>query len=486
MKYNLIFLLLLLLIVAQADISPALDTARRQVISIFIHKLEDSFQLAVGNLTAYAYIVNDTLEYELCTDNAGCFAGILASDYLGIVFVQVPITTSSGTTYTQFTKLKFNLFPTSIVLAEESDQGDRYTYQYYINATQLNPLTGGTVDGDGIGYTGNIVFAPNTSKVMTEVVSSLLGQAFFNSAAGAVPALQLCSGIVGIATVVNGSCPPGSPYQQFSSLDDCLTKMAEVVATQSVSPCNDILTSNSTACRNVHYVTALANQPQSQIDHCPHVQIPSPVCIDRCLVNCSNCDPNAQCVFVLTLTGSRVYSCLCNPGYVGNGTTCTRVTCSAQYDCATGDNYNYVACINGTCACQPSFEWDTTLGTCVIPEGTNVVYNNGQAVALPLGRCYEQWQCSNFGLGGYNDLTCVQFGVNAFVPYLTCICNYGYDGGFNVPCTCASGKTITWSSQLNSNVCLFPYECAASYDCSYGQSCNTTNSGYPGVIGVCM
>jgi hypothetical protein len=499
MKYYSLTVLTVLIIsffcftTAQYTVSPALDAQRRQVIETFIHKTEDSYLLAVGNLTAYAYYTNGTLQYQFCTDVTGCFQGNLAQDYMGVVFVQVPIPTANGVIYQQFSKIKINLYPTSIVLAQTNVVawngylGDRYTYSYYINSTQLDFSTGGLDVGDGIVYTGNLVFATNTSKIMSEVVYSGLGTQFFDNAAGSVTSIQLCSGIVGVPGVLPAACPVNTTYQQYSSIDDCLTKMAQVVANQATSPCPDILTTNSTSCRNIHYATALANPPQSQLDHCPHVQIPSPVCIDRCLISCSNCHADASCIFEPTSTGARTYYCQCNPGYTGDGVnSCVAKTCSAQYQCSNGNDYNYVTCQNGFCGCSNTFNWNITDGSCYQPTETTVIYNsNGQAVALPNGRCYQQYQCSNAGLGDYNSLSCVQFGVNAFVPYYTCLCNYGYDGGFNVPCTCASGKSVEWSSQLNANVCLLPTECTENYECVSPQICNKTVSGYPGVVGTC-
>lgn len=485
---GILFVMMLLVPFLGWAVDPTLDAERRSIIKEFLYKTQDSYQYALSNLTTYGYYNNGVLDFAFCTDVTGCFNGILAQDYYGVVFTEVPIQTPSGIVYKQFSIIKFGIPDTGIYYVDTYPEGDHYVANYYINATQLDFATGNYDEGDGITYRADYIFYQNTTKLMSEVVSSLLGSAFFNSAAGTVSATQLCSGIVGITGVLNGACPVGSSYQQFSSIDDCLTKMYQVVTVAATSICPDVLTTNSTACRNIHYVTALANPPQSQIDHCPHVQVPSPVCIDRCVTQgCGNCTTNSQCIFQPTVTGQRTYFCQCLPGYVGDGyTSCVIKNCTAQWQCGSGNSYNLVTCTNGVCGCANTFVWNATIGTCQSPPNTNLIYQNGVALALPIGRCFEQWHCASAGLGDYNSMQCITFGTNAYVPYNSCICNYGYDGNFNVPCTCASGKTVTWSSTLNGNVCLYSDECTASYDCTYPQTCNLTIGGYPGVVGVCQ
>jgi hypothetical protein len=486
-KLVLFLVAILLLPLLTESVDPVLDAQRKQVLLDFIPKLSDSFQLAVSNFTEHVLFVNGTPQYTYCVDVTGCFGGLAAEDYLGIVFVLVPIPTSNGVIYERFLEITYGVSENAIRYVETLPQGDRYVANYYINASQLNFVTGTRDIGDGITYTGSYIFAPNSNKIISEVVNSTLGVEFFGNAAPNVPASQICSGMQGIPGVLEAACPAGSPYEQFSSYEDCMNQMTQVETQQENSICPDVLTSNTTGCRNIHYLTALAAPPESQMRHCPHAQVPSPTCQDRCLSGCSNCNANARCVFTPTVTGQRQYACKCKNGYVGDGVySCVQKTCSAQYECGTDSQYNRVQCSSGQCKCRPSFEWNPTTGTCDLPPNTNLVYNNGEAVALPVGRCYEQWQCSNAGLGDYNSMKCLQFGTNAFIPYKSCVCNYGYEGAFDVPCVCKTGKTVVYSNTLNGNVCLSPSECIADYNCAYPKTCNLTTGKLPGVVGLCQ
>jgi len=302
--------------------------------------------------------------------------------------------------------------------------------------------------------------------------------------------------------LINYACPPGSPYQEYASLEDCITKMTLIDAQNAAKRgggCPDPQVSNTTTCRYLHAAVALTNPPSSQVLHCPHTATPSTICIDYCDSVCDFCDVNSVCTYNVNQYGVRSYACNCNVGYTGNGYNCTKTSCTAQYQCATTSNYNYVACntASNTCACQPTFIWNSTLGGCDCPSGNSVFYtNSGSAICLETGRCIDKYQCTTNGtnsagvsqpfIGNWNQVNCVPYGpITSLFPYNSCVCNYGYTGGFFVPCSCPSGSTEVWSATINGNVCLTPGQCTASYNCASGKTCNFTNGPSAGV-GVCV
>ena len=77
-----------------------------------------------------------------------------------------------------------------------------------------------------------------------------------------------------------------------------------------------------------------------------------------------------------------------------------------------------------------------------------VQYINSSAVCLPIGRCTEKYQCTTAGsnsdgvqqivIGNWNQLQCVNGGFTAQIPFSSCVCNYGYNGGYFIPCVCPS------------------------------------------------
>ncbi|AGC02239.1 hypothetical protein H012_gp213 [Acanthamoeba polyphaga moumouvirus] len=273
---------------------------------------------------------------------------------------------------------------------------------------------------------------------------------------------EICDLVMSACTGVN---------QVYPTYAACLEYMTGVAS--NAEPCPSKYIGNTTTCHKFHANSAVY-LPQV---HCPHVRpYNSTVCRDFCLTRgCGDCDPNAECVFGNKF-GSLVpkYECRCRDGYVGNGKTCSRVSCSATYQCPS--NYNYASC-NATCGCKTSggFYWNSSQSAvnqnnaCQCRDGENVYWNNGVPECIPIGRCHEVWQCPQADTQ-YNSIKCRKYGTNSVIPFNTCLCNYGYENlGFAYDCQCpAPGKEV-WSNSQNSVLCLIPSECTENYHCTSGQ-----------------
>jgi hypothetical protein len=235
--------------------------------------------------------------------------------------------------------------------------------------------------------------------------------------------------------------------------------------------------SNTTACRSLHGTSAIF-LPNI---HCSHVRPNSHVCKDACTAQCSNCDPNAQCVATYPTIESVVYQCQCKNGYVGNGTSCTAKQC-VNDNCPAMDGT--FECSTGLCKCTETFTHEpqpnqNNLCYCPTDSGSEIFYNNSVPICVPKGRCInKQYQCTT---QSYNHVKCVKLD-NDFTLFGACLCNYGFNGGWEFPCSCPSGKRIVWSEILDGQVCLSPDECTANRQCPKNSVC-VIPSGTP--IGHC-
>ncbi|AGD93056.1 putative EGF-like domain-containing protein [Megavirus lba] len=272
-------------------------------------------------------------------------------------------------------------------------------------------------------------------------------------------AIEICNIIIPSCTGVN---------QVYASNESCIEYMSSVVTHQSFCPGG--LIANSSGC---HYFHALAARDFPEV-HCQHVRpYDSPVCQDFCLdQGCGDCDTNAECVFV-TGNGKLIpeYQCQCKPGYVGNGTHCTAVSCNISSECPS--NYNYGVCTSGLCGCSYSngFKWVPDVesvsqnNACQCSANETVYWNNGVPECIPIGRCREVWQCPQAATQ-FTSITCTKYGNNVLIPFNTCLCNYGYDNpGFSHYCQCSSPKREVWSGSRQQTLCLKPTECTQNIDC---------------------
>lgn len=468
-------------------IDPNLNAQRISFLPSFLLKLTQNSYYAKNNFTTHT-----APDYCWNIEYSGSFCGAAAEDYTQILFVQQPYfnQTTNTTEYLQVSFITIEIL--DIILYNDGLTNDTYVIKYILNNDQLNGGTFQYEKQDGLFYTAYYVFQKGSLLISTETIISQDGTLFNQAQFQQTDIIQLCGLITGL------SCPVGTVYQNYSSFEECLQVMQSIDAQNQIHPCPDIQVSNTTSCRLLHAVVALTDPPISQINHCPHTNTPSTICIDYCTDVCDTCDVNAHCTFSVTPYGVRSYQCECNEGWVGNGTNCSRTNCTSTYQCVpNGAVYNYVGCntSNALCYCQNTFVWNATSGACECQGNNSVWWINNTPICLEMGRCIDRTQCSGVGynsegvahqaIGSWNQLNCEAYAQpTTLFPYNSCVCNYGYDGGFFVPCTCS--HTEIWSPIIQGNVCIdTSIYCVANYSCPSGKVCNQANGPAYGV-GICQ
>jgi hypothetical protein len=237
--------------------------------------------------------------------------------------------------------------------------------------------------------------------------------------------------------------------------------------------------------------------------------------IDECADGTAGCNPNATC----SNSPPGSFTCTCNPGYVGDGFTCTNIDeCATMMDFCSPDAFCMDVSGSYTCVCNPGFSGDgftctdddeCALGTdlcspdatCTNSPGSYSCACNGgftgdgfvctdnDECALGTAGCDVNAFCTNTPgsffctcNGGYSGdgFTCADIdecalgthgcSVNGFCTNLiggyTCTCNPGYGGdGF----TCAPLSD----------------ECEAGIDnCSSAATCTDTGTGFTCACGL--
>lgn len=278
----------------------------------------------------------------------------------------------------------------------------------------------------------------------------------FEAVNSQISVYQLC-GIIVQACNVTG--PDGHNYLSDTGFTDFVSCVGFMLTLPPNNPCPYSQRSNTQDCRRLHAFSSLF-LPNI---HCSHVKPASMVCTDSCLPACANCDPNAKCVasYPTINVPSPVYQCQCNNGYVGNGTHCSPKSCSYGNCPALYGSYD---CSTGLCMCTETFTRNPTGSSiCTCPSPSQVFYNNSKPVCVPQGRCLNaQWQCNG---QSYTQVKCLPVN-NTFSLFNACVCNYGFNGGWEYPCSCSAGRRVVWSDALNGDVCLSSTECTANWHCT--------------------
>jgi hypothetical protein len=260
----------------------------------------------------------------------------------------------------------------------------------------------------------------------------------------------------------------------YSSIEECIDQYNSIAPD---SPCPSRFSSDTVICRAIHTFSTLLNATV----HCKHLPFDSPVCFDRCLPDCANCDANAHCVEQFNetavvandLDGYLDYFCECDDGYVGDGESCTLKTCQADWECAVpGEAESGVPfhiCDMGVCKCRDTLKWLPQTGACGCRSDQFLTWEGGLPVCLDEGKCLHRWQCQQ----DYNDVKCKQFDFpNTLSLGDFCLCHSSFDNvGFTNPqCFCQNG-TKTWSNIEQGNVCIREGQCVAGWQCQSGQIC---------------
>lgn len=312
----------------------------------------------------------------------------------------------------------------------------------------------------GFRFTERIVFDSNSKLIkLGYTIQDIAADKLFALTSSQLPPEFICAGVIFPACNVTNAT--GYNYLQdtgFASLTDCITFLYSLSPN---NPCPYSQRSNTAACRALHGFSSffLPNI------HCSHVKPISMACKDSCLPACANCDTNARCVPTFpVITNNPVYVCQCNNGYVGNGTNCVAKTCLYGNCPALYGSYD---CTSGRCACTETFTPVPTIANnsnnlCSCSAPSKIVYNNSKPICVPQGRCIKnQWECN---LQTYTRVKCLPQD-NTFTLFGACICNYGFLGGWEYPCTCPANKRVVWSASLDGDACLSSNECTVNWHC---------------------
>lgn len=233
--------------------------------------------------------------------------------------------------------------------------------------------------------------------------------------------------------------------------------------------CGTNLVDDTAGCRLRHALTSFA--PGASATHAPHWAKDSTKCIDRCLDVLPTCHANANPIpgnRVLRDEGKFEYFCQCPIGYKGDGVnTCDPVTCVADTDCKP----SRASYCDGVCKPRDSFTWNREIGEAECAEGRQAWYNvsAGAFDCIRDDRCWDVRECPQQP----SRVSC-QYPGNLANPVGVCLCNAGYEGGFDIDCTCPSGKTETNVSP-GFKVCLASGECTMNGHCDAEKTCSSTS-----------
>lgn len=308
-----------------------------------------------------------------------------------------------------------------------------------------------------IGGTRNkeyILFEPCSLTILEDYVinSQDAEQIFDKQEAGTT--MDICLGIMATCT---------GELQQYDSVDDCV----QYIDSRN-SPCPFPYSSDTFRCRSLHLFNSFIDPAY----HCPHTGKNSMTCMDTCLPNCSSCVANnAHCEAEFHTLKTATFSCVCNEGYMGNGSHCVKKQCLLDYSCGL-----FSKCQEKTCVCQDTFEWDPLSGTCKCSNETLLRWHGGVAKCIEKGKCLDRTDCY---AQEYTQSKCEDpIPNNPYSPFKACKCNEGFTGGYQEPCKC-SGK-IFWINGFQ--YCAQPGQCSKDSDCAWWQDC-VQNTG--SVFGVC-
>jgi hypothetical protein len=121
--------------------------------------------------------------------------------------------------------------------------------------------------------------------------------------------------------------------------------------------------------------------------------------------------------------------------------------------------------------------WDTATGSCRCPSGSALQWDLGAGspytapACIPLGRCTLREHCT---AQEWSSVQCRDTTPPALLTpgIKACLCNPGFEGGYELPCTCPHGAAaIQWSNALDGNVCLAPGQCTDNWHCTWPQTC---------------
>ncbi|XP_072016917.1 uncharacterized protein [Amphiura filiformis] len=168
--------------------------------------------------------------------------------------------------------------------------------------------------------------------------------------------------------------------------------------------------------------------------------------VDECTMNTNNCDPNAECT---NTAGS--FTCACNTGYSKDGTTCTDINeCTTNHDNCDSN----AACTNTvgsfTCECNTGYSGDgiicTDINECTTNPGNcdpnadctntagsftcecNTGYSGDGTICTALQDCYEIMTTNGKNVSGINLISPIVIGTST-PTQMQVWCDMETDGG---------------------------------------------------------
>jgi hypothetical protein len=461
------FCLLLSLSITSAQPTGQLLTDRMSNAEIYINKVNSIGQLLYAYNTAASGDIFHTIR------DVGDFGpGILALEYDEILFIIEQFLGYNPVTLTS----KWDPYTTSWI---DDGNGDfLLKIGYTINITTFNTTTGSyNTKQEGFRYTNYMIFENTTSaliKLAYDIQDPAAVNLLMTESTTVSDPVSLCAGL--IYPACNGTYGPSYIADTgYTSLEDCI---AFLTPRTMPSKCPFQTRSDTNYCRSLHAVSSFI-RPDI---HCQHTGKSSVTCVDSCLSTCNNCDPNAKCVATFPTLFTPIYKCQCNDGYKGNGTVCIPEKCDKHGHCNI-DPGKYV-CSAGLCKCTDTFTWNPLYkkknDKCLCEDEGNIWLNGTSKMCVPLGRCLEDKHCIN---QKQNTVKCLSVGYNTFTSWGGCLCNYGYEGGWESDCVCPDPKREVYSNVTKGKVCLSATECVSNRNCKPRQHCSLTH-GNP--IGTCI
>jgi len=290
--------------------------------------------------------------------------------------------------------------------------------------------------------------------------------------------------------ITNLACPQNTPFQQYDSLEDCVTYFLTKVPSNSVKGlCPQPFSSKTLSCALIHLSSAFIDPTT----HCPHVGKNSGPCQDRCLSDCASCADTTSAAYPLADAASNAF---CDTDYIGlitphftckcldstvsrpdlastpGRTYCKPITCTVDSNCPV--KKGTATCVNGKCVPRPGFVWDASQEAyqrrdmSVCPYGRSRIFKQDSlSYCVKPGYCLPGAntapQCTIGGLCDPNKVSCKaidtqDYGLPAGFPKRNwgCVCNEGYEGGLGFPCVCPAPKVERFSVAQKKFICVNP------------------------------
>lgn len=456
---------------------------------------------------------------SFCLNDIGCYDGrIQISEYYDLALI--PGGGCGNALGRRVTRL--DGFPIEGSIHQSADDPDIYEGYHIVTAYFGPDFT--TFDDFFFISKGNLVFSRVQFVPGTGIIKKWATDTFENEIirvsqqfAAEDDPLVLCSIIndtQNLFTFRYGFYPSNITGFEFitpQGFPDCVNYWTNIQL-EGEDKCGTPLATHTLSCSQLHCLTFLGNSAEAvHAEHWGKQGLPAhSKCIDFCLPVLETCDENADPIpdnEVNFEQGVIDYSCRCPDGWKGNGVdSCEPVTCSFDFQCkglvashcdlsqeaqdivdvyqnghddqqqqqgSRGEDEERFFWLRkdhpvGICRQNPSFSWNPITGRAFCPDDSKIYYNITTRAfeCIADHKCWNKLQCVN---QKFNTVSC-NYPGNLASPLGLCECNFGYEGGYVIPCTCPDGKVekrVAWGERI----CIEPNECTKNSHCSLGETC---------------